>query len=136
MLVVDTGVLVAAADRTDRHHQRCAAVLAAETGPMVTTAMVIAECAYLIERELGPAAEAALYQAIIDGDLVVEDLTHQDWERVHQLVTTYATLPLGGTDASVITIAERLDQGRIATIDRRHFTIVRPAHRDSFELIP
>lgn len=136
MLVVDTGVLVAATDRTDRHHQHCIALLDVEPGPLVTTAMVIAECAYLIERELGSTAEATLYQAIRDGALVVEPLTGSDWARIHDLVTTYTSLPLGGTDASVVAIAERLGQARIATLDRRHFTVVRPVHLDAFELIP
>jgi len=35
-----------------------------------------------------------------------------------------------------MTIAERLNQTRVATLDRRHFTIVRPAHCPAFELIP
>jgi hypothetical protein len=37
--------------------------------------MVIAEAAYLINRELGPDVEATLYTAIIDGALTVEVLT-------------------------------------------------------------
>ena len=90
MLIVDTGVLVAATDRTDQHHQACAALLEAEPGPLVTTPLVIAECAYLIERELGPTVEATLYEAIIGGALQVENLITTDWARVHELVTTYA----------------------------------------------
>jgi len=136
VLIVDTGVLVAATDRTDQHYDACVALLETEPGPLVTTALVIAECAYLIERELGPTVEATLYKAIIDGALHVENLTTADWARVHELVTTYADLPLGGTDASIITIAERLGQTRIATLDRRHFTVIRPAHLDAFDLIP
>ena len=136
MLIVDTGVLVAATDRTDRQHHSCVALLESEPGPLITTALVIAEYAYLIGRELGPTVEAALYQSILDGALQVEDLTIGDWSRVRELVTSYADLPLGGTDASVVTIAERLDQTRVATLDRRHFNVVRPAHTDAFELIP
>ncbi|MEO8697105.1 MAG: PIN domain-containing protein, partial [Acidimicrobiales bacterium] len=110
MLIVDTGVLVAATDRTDRFHVRCVELLEAASGPLVTTAMVIAECSYLIERELGSVAESLLYQSIIDQMLLIEDLTARDWERIRVLVTTYQTLPLGGTDASLIAIAERLGQ--------------------------
>jgi predicted nucleic acid-binding protein len=136
VLVVDTGVLVAAADRTDRNHQRCVAVLEAASTPLVTTGLVIAESAYLIERELGTDAEQLLYESIIDQALRVEDLTLADWQRIADLVGQYGDLPLGGTDASVIAIAERLDQSTIATLDRRHFSVVRPAHTDAFELIP
>jgi uncharacterized protein len=44
------------------------------------------------------------------------------------LVRQYADLPLGGTDSTVVAIAERPGATKIATVDRRHFTIVRPRH--------
>ena len=100
------------------------------------TALVIAEAAYLLDRELGPDAEAALYTSIIDGDLVIESLGPQDWTRIRDLVTTSADLRLGGTDASLIAIAERLGATRVATLNHRHFTVVRPAHCDALDLIP
>jgi len=67
---------------------------------------------------------------------VVEALTPGDWERVAELVDTYADLHLGGVDASLIALAERLDLREIATLDRRHFTVVRPRHIEAFELLP
>ena len=136
MLIVDTGVLVAATDRTDRAHRACVDLLQSASSPLVTTAMVIAESAYLIERELGTDAEALLYQSIVDRTLLVEQLTVPDWQRVRDLVLTYASLPLGGTDAGLIAIAERLGQTTIATLDRRHFAVVRPAHVEAFHLVP
>jgi predicted nucleic acid-binding protein len=44
--------------------------------------------------------------------------------------------PLGTVDASLIALAERLPTKRIATLDRRHFSVVRPAHVEAFELLP
>ena len=136
MLVVDTGPLVATADRADKDHAACRALLEGDVGPLITTGMVIAEAAYLIDRQLGPQAEAALYASIISGQLEVANLGQRDWERIRELVSTYADLRLGGTDASVITLAERLGTTRIATLNRRHFTVVRPGHADAFELVP
>jgi uncharacterized protein len=52
------------------------------------------------------------------------------------LVRQYADLKLGGTDAAVIATAERLGITRVATVDRRHFTVVRPNHVASFALLP
>jgi predicted nucleic acid-binding protein len=136
VLIVDTGPLVAAADRADKDHAACQELLENDEGPLVTTGLVIAEAAYLINRQLGPAAEAALYTSVIDGDLEVADLGRADWERVRELVTAYASLPLGGTDASVIALAERHGAIRVATLDRRHFTVVRPRHAEALELLP
>lgn len=53
-----------------------------------------------------------------------------------ELVERYADLHLGTTDASIIALAERLGVTEIATIDRRHFTAVRPRHVDAFTLLP
>ena len=43
---------------------------------------------------------------------------------------------LGGTDASVIVLAERHKVERIATLDQRHFSVVRPSHATAFTLVP
>jgi len=135
VLIVDTGPLVAAADRDDRHHVLYRDLLNTDPGPFVTTAMVIAEAAYLLDRELGPDAELALYDSIVMGGLRVEVLTANDWQRVRALVDQYRDLPLGGTDASLVAIAERLKVARIATVDRTHFTVVRPGHVEGFDLV-
>lgn len=136
MLIVDTGPLVATADRADKHHRACRALLEGDDGPLVTTALVIAEAAYLIDRQLGPLAEVALYTSIIDGALRVEELGPADWRRVAALVEQYADLRLGGTDASVVAIAERLGAARVATLNHRHFSVVRPTHSEAFEIVP
>lgn len=53
-----------------------------------------------------------------------------------ELIETYADLRLGTVDASVIATAERLGAATIATLDRRHFSVVRPNHVRSFGLVP
>lgn len=82
MLIVDTGVLVAAADRTDREHDRCAELVTSWSGQLRTTALVIAEAAYLIERELGSNVERLLIESIVAGEIHIEALTIADWQRV------------------------------------------------------
>ncbi|GAA4546285.1 hypothetical protein [Pseudonocardia xishanensis] len=52
------------------------------------------------------------------------------------LVDTYADLPLGTSDASVVALAERLGVTEVATLDHRHFRVVRPRHVDAFTLLP
>ena len=136
MLIVDTGVVLAASDSGDPDHVACAGLLQDSVGPLITTALVIAESAYLIGRQLGAAAESRFFRSIADGEIAVEPLSTADDLRIADLVEQYASLPLGGTDASVIALAERLGESRIATLDHRHFTVVRPAHRDAFDLVP
>lgn len=136
MLIVDTGPLLAAADTADPYHRVCVDLLTGATGPLRTTPLVVAEAAYLIGRRIGPKAEARFFRSIADGDLVLETLTDADIVRMADLVDQYADLPLGGADASVVAVAERLDQATVATLDRRHFSVVRPRHVAGFELVP
>ena len=59
-----------------------------------------------------------------------------DAERIAALIEIYADLGLSGTDASLVAVSERLGLTRLATLDRRHFAVVRPDHTAAFELIP
>jgi len=63
-------------------------------------------------------------------------LIMSDLDRMAELVEKYADFPLGLVDASVIAVAERLGADEIATLDRRHFSVVRPAHLRAFTLLP
>jgi uncharacterized protein len=45
-------------------------------------------------------------------------------------------LPLGIVDAAMIATAERLRLTKIATLDRRHFGVVRPNHTRAFAVCP
>lgn len=132
---MDTSVLLAAADNADPDHEACTQAIMGE-GPLITTPLVIAETAYLIRRQLGPAAEATFFRAVAAGELLVEPLMPADGRRIADLIERYSDLGLSGTDASLIAIAERLAVTRIATLDRRHFGTVRPGHVAAFELVP
>lgn len=135
MLLIDTNILVAAADTSTPEHRDCVAVLD-DGQELVVPAPVVVETAWMIESRLGSEAEDAFVNSVATGELQVVDLTDADWTRCHDLISQYADLGLGLVDASVVVVAERLDLGTIATLNRRDFTVVRPAHRDSFTLIP
>jgi len=66
----------------------------------------------------------------------IAELEDHDIQRTAELVETYADLPLGIVDAAMIAIAERLQLTEIATLDHRHFTVVRPRHTAAFVLLP
>jgi predicted nucleic acid-binding protein len=65
-----------------------------------------------------------------------EPVRTNDWLRVAELVGRYRDMPLGTVDASVVAAAERLGISKLATRDRRHFSVVRPRHAQAFELLP
>jgi len=136
VIVVDTGVLLAAVSSKDRHHRESAEILAAHAGQLVTPALVIAETSWMIESIMGPAAEHLFVTSVADGELGVKDLDANDYRRCAQLIEQYADLGLGLVDASVVAVAERLGITTVATLNRRDFLVVRPRHCEALELLP
>jgi len=100
----------------------------------LTAATVVPEEAYLIGDRLGAAAESRFIQSIVARELLVEDLKDQDWTRALQVMGE--SPKIGFVDGSVVAIVERLRLASIATTDRRHFTSIRPRHRDRLDLVP
>lgn len=98
--------------------------------------LVIAEVAHLIGKRLGSRAETRFLGDLAAGAFVVEPVAATDWLRIAELVWQYRDLRLGTVDASVVAAAERLGIVELATLDRRHFAVVRPHHADRFELLP
>jgi predicted nucleic acid-binding protein len=96
--------------------------------------MVVAEATYFVGRRLGSRAEAAFLRAV--AGLEIEPPSVEDWLRMADLVDRYGDLPLGGTDASVVALAERMGARVVVTLDRRRFAAVQPRHRPTFDLLP
>jgi uncharacterized protein len=134
LAVVDSGPLYAVTDIDDDAHLASLEALGRPDFELVIPALVVAEVTYLVGRRLGAAAEARFLDGL--GVVNVEAPTVDDWSRMAELVDEYADFPLGGTDASVVVLAERLDTDIVITFDRRHFAAVKPRHRPAFHLFP
>jgi predicted nucleic acid-binding protein len=73
---------------------------------------------------------------LASGNFALEPVHAADLLRMAELVARYHDLPLGSVDASVIADAERRSITDIATLDCRHFDLVRPNHTKMLNLIP
>ncbi|MGH2750873.1 MAG: type II toxin-antitoxin system VapC family toxin [Actinomycetota bacterium] len=133
---MDSGPLYAYVDADDRNHDSCLRLLETHPGPLLVPILCVTEVAYLIETRLGADAEVRFLGDLGSGTLMGESVAAADWLRIAELVWDYRDLPLGTVDASVVAAAERLDITSIATLDRRHFNVVRPTHVPGFELLP
>jgi predicted nucleic acid-binding protein len=137
VIVVDTGVLYAAADRSDPDHDESKELLGIHaTEQLVATVPVVVETSWLISSRLGVEAEVAFLRSVAAGEVTLVDLTSDDWNRVVELLEQYHDLDLGVVDASIVAVAERLNVTTIATLNDRDFRVVRPRHCDAFVLAP
>jgi uncharacterized protein len=135
-VLVDTGPLYAIADRDDDWHLRTVRFIESLRDELVIPVTVLPEAAYLLSAHLGAAAEQKLVQSVVNGEMVVEELTIQDLRRTLELLRRYEDARIGFVDATVVAIAERLRIHRILTTDRRDFSLIRPRHCKEFELLP
>ena len=139
VIVCDSGPLIAAAIENDDDYQVRTELftgLRLANRQLPVPATVVAEVGCMIGNLGDSIKEATFLRSLGDGELVLVRSDTSDLSRVAALVTQYADLPLGTTDASVIALAERLRVTEIATLDRRHFTVVRPGHVDTLTLLP
>ena len=135
-LVADSGAIFALYDRKDRHHAAVRRILDEERSLVVIPSAILGELDYLLREHLGIRAEIDFIESVISGSFTLENLTHEDLVRCHELITAYQDLDLGLADAAVMATAERLNIERILTVDERDFRAVRSKRGKPFLLLP
>jgi predicted nucleic acid-binding protein len=135
-LIVDAGALYAQADAGDPDHAAVRATLEAERETLITTELALAEADYLILDRLGPDAEAAFLEDLVEGTFVVECLDRAGLAAARDLIARYRDLRIGLADASLVVLAARLQTRRILSFDERAFRAVTPLQGGIFTLLP
>lgn len=74
-MILDTGPLVAAANRRDPDHEVCRELISRRADLFVVPAPVIAEAGFLIARAGGPPAEVAFLRSLCSAWFLVEGPT-------------------------------------------------------------
>ncbi len=135
-LVLDAGPLVSLLDRDDEDHIKCRELILGTTELRVIPAPVLSEVDYFTYTRGRVQAMIDLLDDIVAGSYRVEDLLLSDYQRVRDLCEQYADSDIGFVDAAVLAVVERLNEPNLATLDHRHFHILRPRHVDSLTLLP
>jgi len=133
-ILLDTGIVYAYYDRSDRWHAKARALLHAESRGLILPAPVIPEVDHLLGARLGYASRMTFYAGITGGHYFVADLPRSAYARVIEINRQFADISLGFVDAAVVALAGTLNLSRVATTDRRHFAPL--AAHFSLELVP
>jgi len=133
-LILDTGPLVALVDRSDPDHDRCRELINNATELRVVPVCTLVEIEYQLRPWRG--GFASLMSDVRAGRLDVHVPDDAELARASALVDEYEDLPLGLVDATVLACVERMREDKLATLDRRHFSIVRPTHVEHLRLLP
>jgi hypothetical protein len=125
MIIADTGFFFALGNRQDKFHQKATQCLQIIEEPIITTYPVIIETSYLLAERCNQSIQFKFLEQFIQGRVNTFSLEIYHLERCLDLMRQYADLPMDLADASLVVVAEELDEARILTTDQRDFNIYR-----------
>jgi len=135
VIVIDTGVLYAYFVEDDPRQAEAAGILESDETCIVSP-FVVAELDYFILSRFGLRAEIAMLDELLEGAYELPAMTRLDLATCREVVAHFSDHEIGVTDASLVVMADRFGTGRIATFDRRHFSVLRGLDGQPFELLP
>ena len=131
-VLLDTGVIVALLDRSERTHEVCAEAVLASAGPLVTCEAVIAESCYLLRGVLG--APEAVIENVSAGIFQIPFQLSRDSAGVKSILRKYRDRKIDLADACLIRLAEISGSADILTLDR-DFAVYRWGRNKTFRLL-
>lgn len=132
LVLADTGPLVAALRKRDRHHSWTRAQLDARPAPLVTCEAVLSEAFFLLQ---GVAGGHAALAALLDRGLLEVRFDFQDErEATLQLLRKYADTPMSFADACLVRMSELHRGSRVFTLDQ-DFAVYRRNGRERIPLV-
>ncbi len=135
-LIIDSSFLVALYDGGEVYHRRAYDFAADRLETMLVPAVALPEVGYLLRRNLGYAKSLNFFDFFENRNVRLFPVIQQDLARVYEIGRQYRDARLDIVDCCIMAIAERQNISRIATFDRRDFSIFQPRHCDFFELLP
>jgi uncharacterized protein len=123
MILVDTSAVIAMLDTSEENHE---AVIAFWGRKLILPVTLLAEIDYLVTKRLGAHIARAFLKGLEAKDLELLGFEPEDLTRANAIMAKYPNVPLGLADSSIIALAERYRVKQILTLDRRHFSLVRP----------
>lgn len=134
-VIVDTSALLAFFDASEPDHQAVSEVLAA-ADVLVVSPYVVAELDYLVATRHGVDDELAVLDELAGGAWDLAAFDEDALRRARGVIASYRDQQIGVADASIVVLAERYRTRRIASLDRRHFDVLRSLGGGYFEVLP
>jgi hypothetical protein len=125
MIIADTGFFIALGNRKDNFHDQAKQKILTLKEQLITTYSVIVETSYLLLERCGNDAQFKFLHQLIQGSIKIFNLENKHLKRVLELMMQYSNLPMDLADASLVALAEEINENRILTTDFRDFNIYR-----------
>ena len=135
-LVLDTSVLLAALDAEDPAHEECARLLEDVREEFVIPAPVLVELDYWMSVRATPDAWLAFCEQVASGAYEIHDLTREELVAAAGTQVRYGEMSLDFVDASVFVTCQARGERKVATLDRRDFSVLRLPDGSVLEILP
>jgi predicted nucleic acid-binding protein len=135
-VIVDTSALLAYFDANEPDHQAVSRVIDSSEELLVVSPYVVAELDYLVATRVGVDAEVAVLRELSSGAWELAGFSVTELERAVPIIKKYRDRRVGIADASNVVLADRYRTRTIVTLDRRHFTVLRPVGGGRFAVRP
>ena len=134
-VIVDTSALLAFFDASEPDHDAVSEVLAI-ADVLVVSPYVVAELDYLVASRHGVDDELAVLDELAGGAWDLAAFDDDGLRRARGVIAGYRDQQIGVADASIVVLAERYRTRKIASLDRRHFGVLRSLDGGYFEVLP
>ena len=134
-VIVDTSALLAFFDASEPDHAAVSDVLGAADA-LVVSPYVVAELDYLVATRHGVDDELVVLDELAGGAWDLAAFDQEGIRRAREVIASYRDQQVGVADASIVVLAERYRTRTIASLDRRHFGVLRSLDGGYFELLP
>ena len=136
MIIADTSGLIAFFSEFGPQHDAVAGWVQSNDSVMVVSPYVVAEVDYLVATRKGVDAELAVLAELSGGAYELATMDADDVAAATRVVERYRDLGIGIADASLAVLAQRYRTRTILTLDRKHFTVMRPLDGGVFKIVP
>ena len=134
-VIVDTSALLAFFDASEPDHTAVSEVLSA-ADVLVVSPYVVAEVDYLVATRHGVEDELAVLDELAGGAWYLAAFDEEGLRRAREVIASYRDQQIGVADASIVVMAQRYRTRTIASLDRRHFGVLRSLDGGYFDVLP
>jgi uncharacterized protein len=135
-VIVDTSALLAYFDANEPDHDAVSRVIDGSDEALVVSPYVIAEVDYLVATRVGVDAELEVLRELASGAWELAGFGVPDLERAASVIKKYRDHQIGAADASIVVLADRYQTRTVASLDRRHLTVLGPMGGGRFAVVP
>lgn len=135
-VLIDSSFLIALNCPQDKNHDCVRQLVEDDSRLRLIPDVALTEVAYMLRAQFGVSRVVSFLEALNAELARLEPVTLADVNRARQIMLMYADARLDLVDCCIVALAERLNIEHIRTLDRRDFSMIRPALVGFLQLLP